>query len=252
MRARSLLPLYGGRLNISLVIIEGVTKRYGDLVAVDDLYLSVAAGEIYALLGANGAGKSSLIRVILGIAAADSGRVTVCGQDLAKNARAAKKHIGYLPEELFLYERLTGREYLHLVAGLKEADASTVAAEIEFFELQEAQGKWVGGYSLGMRKKLGLAAAMIGAPDVLVLDEPLNGLDVEMMRKLRARLGAERSAGRAILISSHVMSFVERTCDRIGVMRSGRLIAEGSMEQLRAMTKLSDAPLEDLFFHLVG
>ena len=237
-------------MNNSLIRVEGVTKSYGDLVAVGDVSLSVAAGEIYGLVGANGAGKSTLIRMIAGITSPDAGKLFVCGEDLSRRAPAVKHRIGYLPEELFLYERLTGEEFLRLVAGLKDADPESVKAEIEFFELSAVAGKWIGSYSLGMRKKLGLAAALAGAPDVLVLDEPLNGLDVEMMRKLRLRIEEERERGRAVLTSSHVMSFVERSSNRVGIMRAGALVAEGSPAELRRSTGLDDAPFEDVFFHL--
>ena len=234
----------------STVVVESVTKRYGETLAVDGLSLRVGAGEVYALLGANGAGKSTLIRMMTGLSEPDSGKVTVCGEEMARKPLAAKRHVGYLPEELYFYQRLTGREYLRLVAGLKGADADSTAAEIEFFELSNVADKWVGGYSLGMRKKLGLAAAFTGGPRVLVLDEPLNGLDVEMMRKLRLRLAEERDAGRSFVISSHVMSFVERVADRACVMSAGRVVAEGSPAELRALASMPDAPFEDVFFHL--
>lgn len=234
----------------SAVLVESVTKRYGETVAVDDVSLRVAAGEAYALLGANGAGKSTLIRMIVGLGEPDTGQVAVCGVDMKRRATEAKRHLGYLPEELYFYQRLTGREYLRLVAGLKEADAESVAAEIAFFELSRVADKWVGGYSLGMRKKLGLATAFIGEPRLLVLDEPLNGLDVEMMRKLRLRVEQEKCAGRAFVVSSHVMGFVERVADRVAVMRGGRIVAEGSPATLRDSAQMPDAPFEDVFFHL--
>lgn len=234
----------------STVVVESVTKRYGETLAVDGVSLRVGAGESVALLGANGAGKSTLIRMMTGLSEPDSGRVTVCGEEMARKPLAAKRHVGYLPEELYFYQRLTGREYLRLVAGLKGADADSTAAEIEFFELSNVADKWVGGYSLGMRKKLGLAAAFTGSPRVLVLDEPLNGLDVEMMRKLRLRLAEERDAGRSFVVSSHVMSFVERVSDRACVMSAGRVVAEGSPAELRALASMPDAPFEDVFFRL--
>jgi len=237
-------------LSEHLIRVEGVTKKYGRLLAVNELSLAVSAGEVYALIGANGAGKSTLIRILTGITTADDGKAFICGEDLARRAPQVKRRLGYLPEELFLYNRLTGREYLQLVAGLKDADSDSVLSEIEFFELSAVADKWVGSYSLGMRKKLGLAAAFAGAPDVLVLDEPLNGLDVEMMRKLRLRIEEERTKGRAALVSSHVMSFVERISDRVGIMRGGILVAEGSPQELRARAALLDAPFEDVFFHL--
>ena len=234
----------------SLLVVESVTKRYGETLAVDALSLRVAAGEVYALLGANGAGKSTLIRMMTGLAEPDAGGVTVCGEEMRKRPLAAKRCIGYLPEELYFYQRLTGREYLRLVAGLKGASDARVTEEVEFFELSAVEGKWVGGYSLGMRKKLGLAAAFVGEPRVLVLDEPLNGLDVEMMRKLRLRVGRERDEGRAFVVSSHVMSFVERVADRAGVMRAGRFVAEGSPLELRRHAGMPDEPFEDVFFRL--
>ena len=234
----------------STVVVESVTKRYGETLAVDGVSLRVGAGETVALLGANGAGKSTLIRMMTGLSEPDSGRVTVCGEEMARKPLAAKRHVGYLPEELYFYQRLTGREYLRLVAGLKGAALDSTATEIEFFELSNVADKWVGGYSLGMRKKLGLAAAFTGSPRVLVLDEPLNGLDVEMMRKLRLRLAEERDAGRSFVVSSHVMSFVERVADRACVMSAGRMVAEGSPAELRALASMPDAPFEDVFFHL--
>jgi ABC-type multidrug transport system ATPase subunit len=234
------------------IIIEGVTKRYGEVLAVDRVSLSVSRGEVYSLVGANGAGKSTLLRMLVGITEADAGRLLICGEDLSNRAQSTKKHLGYLPEELILYERLTGKEYLELVAGLKEISKTSIPEELSFFELLSVQNKLVGGYSLGMRKKLGLAAAMLGSPDVLILDEPLNGLDVEMMRKLRHRIEDERNHGRAVLVASHEMSFVERISGRVGIMRSGRLVAEDPPATLRALSGLPDAPFEDVFFHFAG
>jgi len=236
----------------TLVSIEGVTKRYGEVVAVSNLSLSIARGEVYALVGANGAGKSTLMRMLVGITEPDGDRLLICGEQITNHAQTTSRNLGYLPEELVLYERLTGYEYLELVAGLKDTDASRIPIELEFFELLHAQSKLVGGYSLGMRKKLGLAAAMLGSPEVLVLDEPLNGLDVEMMRKLRHRIEDEREAGRAVLVASHVMSFVERISNRVGIMRAGQLTAEGSPGELRARAGMLDVPFEDVFFHYAG
>ncbi|PYP89530.1 MAG: hypothetical protein DMF61_02345 [Blastocatellia bacterium AA13] len=249
--ASALLSLEGGRLTDTLLRVEGVIKRFGPLTAVDNVSLAVSAGEVFSLAGANGAGKSTLIRMITGISEPDSGSVFIKDEDLTHRLPSTKRHLGYLPEELVLYERLTGREYLELVAGLKEADPTEISNELAYFELAVVQNKLVGEYSLGMRKKLGLAAAMIGRAELLVLDEPLNGLDVEMMRRLRERIESERSAGRAFVISSHVMSFVERVSDRVGIMRSGKIVAEGAPADLRTLSKLSTAPFEDVFFYFV-
>jgi ABC-type multidrug transport system ATPase subunit len=235
---------------LTLIKVESVTKRYGNLVAVNNLSLQIPAGEVYALVGANGAGKSTLMRMIVGITESDEGQVLICGEDLSSRLPTTKKHLGYLPEELIFYDQLTGSEYLQLVAGLKEADESQIGVELEFFGIAQAAKKLVGGYSLGMRKKLGLCAACLGSPDVLILDEPLNGLDVEMMRKLRRRIESERQKGKAVLVSSHVMSFVERVSDRVGVMRAGKLVAEGTAEALRNQTGLREEDFEDVFFRL--
>ncbi len=240
-----------GAQAIRSITVEAVKKSYGNLIAVKDVSLQISAGEVYGLLGANGAGKSTLMRAIVGLSKPDGGNISICGESMERRPLRAKRFVGYLPEELIFYERLTGEEYLHLVAGLKDTDAGSVEEEIDFFELRAVAGKWIGGYSLGMRKKLGLAAAFTGAPRVLVLDEPLNGLDVEMMRKLRERIAAERERGSTLLISSHIMDFVERVCDRVGVMRAGELVAEGTPRELRAQVGLSDAPFEDVFFHLI-
>lgn len=234
------------------LLVESVTRRFGEVVAVDDVTLSVSPGEVYGLIGANGAGKSTLIRMIVGITRPDSGRVLIFGEQVSDHLPGPRRRLGYLPEELIFYERLTGREYLELVAGLKGSERSSISEEIEFFELAGVDRKLVGGYSLGMRKKLGLAAAMIGSPDISVLDEPLNGLDVEMMRKLRLRIEAQRAAGKIIIVSSHVMSFVERICGRVGVMRDGRLVAEGTPKELRIQSGLTSEPFEDVFFHLAS
>ena len=236
----------------SFVIVEEVTKKYGTVLAVDNVSLSISRGEVYSLVGANGAGKSTLIKMLVGITEPGAGRLLICGEDISNRASSTRKHPGYLPEELVLYDRLTGREYLELVAGLKDLDPGEIHEELSFFELTAFQNKLVGGYSLGMRKKLGLAAAMLGSPDVLVLDEPLNGLDVEMMRKLRYRIEDERDRGRALLVASHVMSFVERISGRVGIMKSGKLVAEGPPDELRTTAGMVEAPFEDVFFHFAS
>jgi len=236
----------------SFVVVDQVTKQFGDILAVDNVSLSIPSGEVYSLVGANGAGKSTIIKMLVGITEPGAGRLSIRGEDISNRAQSTRRHLGYLPEELVLYDRLTGREYLELVAGLKDVDTREIDDELSFFELQAVQSKLVGGYSLGMRKKLGLAAAMLGSPDVLVLDEPLNGLDVEMMRKLRYRIEDERDRGRALLIASHVMSFVERVSGRVGIMRAGKLVAEGSTADLRAKAAMPAAPFEDVFFHFAG
>ncbi|HEX8088844.1 MAG TPA: ABC transporter ATP-binding protein, partial [Blastocatellia bacterium] len=209
----------------TLITVEEVTKRYGNIVAVNNVSLAISRGEVYSLVGANGAGKSTLIRMIVGIADPDRGRVLVCGEDLAQRGPTTKRHLGYLPEELILYERLTGKEYLHLVAGLREADAARIPAEVDFFELAHVENKLVGGYSLGMRQRLGVARALIGRPKLLLLDEPTNGLDpaarVEMLQLVQ-RIGQD--FGIAVLVTSHLLGELERVSDHVIVLDGGRLL----------------------------
>lgn len=239
-------------MNEPVVVAKAVTKSYGDVVALKDFSFEIARGEMYSLVGANGAGKSTLIKTLTGLVQPDKGELVICGENLSHRLPTTKRHFGYLPEELIFYDRLTGREYLELVAGLKDSNRAEIAGQIDFFELDSVQEKLVGGYSLGMRKKLGLAAAFLGDPDVLILDEPLNGLDVEMMRKLRLKLIEIKASGRSALISSHVMSFVERVSDRVGVMQAGVLVAEASPADLRSIANVPNAPFEDVFFALTS
>lgn len=232
-----------------IVTITGVTKRYGDLIAVDDVSLDVG-GEILGLLGANGAGKSTLLKMLVGLLKPDSGKLFVDGHDVRLDGVEARRLIGYLPEDLELYERLTGREFLRFVTGIKgepPVDALLDAAFDEFGILEKSD-HLIKEYSLGMRKKTGLIAAMAGRPRLLVLDEPLNALDAQTMRLVERKLEAFRDAGGAVILSSHVMGFVERVCTRVVVLRSGHIVANDTPARLRAETGLAAEPFDDVFF----
>lgn len=236
-----------------LVEVEGVTKRYGELTAVDSV--SFAAGaEIFGLLGSNGAGKSTTIKMLVGLLRPDSGRLRVAGHDVVRDGLEARRAVGYLPEDLELYERLTGREFLRMVAGLKGSppDDALVEAELDALGILDKADHLIKEYSLGMKKKTGLIAAFLGSPRVLVLDEPLNALDARSMRLVENRLIAFRDAGGAVILSSHVMAFVERVCSRVLVLRAGRTAAMGTPEALRAEAALPKAPFDDVFFHFAG
>lgn len=230
--------------------VRGVSKRYHQTVAaLDDVSLTVD-GEIFGLLGANGAGKSTLLKSILGIVEPDQGQILVGGHKAGRLGQEAKKLIGYLPENLRLYERLTGWEFLEFIAGIKGVnDLSGVEGDLERFGLMDRRHVLTGEYSLGMRKKLGLAAAMMGDPPLLLLDEPLNGLDTESMRLLRLRIDELRQRGSTIVISSHVMSFVERICARMVILRNGCIAVEGTAGALRREAAMPDQPFEDVFLH---
>jgi ABC-type multidrug transport system ATPase subunit len=230
--------------------VRGVSKLYHKTVtALDDVSLTVD-GEIFGLLGANGAGKSTLLKSILGIVEPDNGEILVGGHKAGRLAADAKKLIGYLPENLRLYERLTGWEFLEFIAGIKGvSDMSGVEADLERLGMADRRHVLAGEYSLGMRKKLGIAAAMMGDPPLLLLDEPLNGLDTESMRLLRLRIEELRGRGSTIVISSHVMSFVERICGRMAILRNGRIAVEGTADDLRREAAMPDQAFEDVFLH---
>lgn len=232
--------------------IEGAVKRYGELTALGGVSLRVSSG-IYGLLGANGAGKSTLFKAVAGLVSLDEGAIRVSGLDAAREGLEVRRRLGYLPENLELYDRLTGAELLELVAGLKGLGGATAEARewLELFELWRWRDHLIAEYSLGMRKKIGLVAALLGDPELVLLDEPLNGLDTDSMRRLRLRIEEmAASGGTTFLISSHVMSFVERVCDGVAVLRRGRLIAEGTPESLGREAGLAGQPFEDVFLAL--
>ncbi len=230
--------------------VEQVSKSFGKIQALDNVSLE-AEGEIFGLLGANGAGKSTLYRAILDLAACDSGTIQVAGYDVSRQSVEARRQIGYLPEELELYDRLSGWETLELVAGLKDLDNASDRQEwLEYFGLDSSRDVMVGEYSLGMRKKIGLIAALMGTPRLALLDEPLNGLDTESMRRLRLRIQEMVRAGTTFVISSHVMSFVERVCDRLAILRRGHLVAIGTPNDIRQQAEMPGEPFEDVFLKL--
>ena len=235
---------------VSALQVRDLVKRYQETVAVNGVSLNVGPGEIFGLLGANGAGKSTMLKCILGLLRPDAGEIRVWGDEVRKDPLAARRRIGYLPEDLRLYDRLTGWEMIELVCGLKDvACDARVEESFRYFGLYERRGEMVGEYSLGMRKKIGLIAALAGYPKLLLLDEPLNGLDAESMRLLRLRLGELAADGVAIVLSSHVMGFVERVCRRVAVLKKGELVAEGAPGDLRKKSGLADEPFDDVFLH---
>ena len=232
------------------LVLQGVVKSFGEVRALDGVSLTVEGG-VFGLLGANGAGKSTLFRSILELVPFDEGTIRVCGLDIKTDGLAARRHVGYLPEELRLYDRLTGRELLSFVAGLRRLDNREERLEwLELFGLTDAADLLIAEYSLGMRKKIALTAALMGSPRLALLDEPLNGLDTESMRKLRLKIAQMAGQGTTFVVSSHVMSFVERVCDRVAILRRGRLAAQGSLEEVRRQAGLPESPFEDVFLKL--
>jgi ABC-2 type transport system ATP-binding protein len=217
---------------------EHLTRRFGDLVAVQDVNLRVAPGQFFGFLGPNGAGKSTTIKMLTGLLAPSSGRMQILGIDLTQDSVEVKRQIGVVPEGMALFGRLTGSEYLNFVGrmyGLDRETAAKRAAELlDFMQLADQPQKLVTDYSHGMQKKLALAAAVIHGPKILFLDEPFEGVDAIASGTLKAMLQSMISRGATIILTSHVLEIVERLCSHLAIIHRGRLVAQGSLEELRA------------------
>ena len=234
--------------------VRGLCKSFGRPV-VDRLDLTVAGGEIFALLGTNGAGKTTTLRMVCGLLVPDAGRISVNGADALADPAAAKRATAWLPDEPLLYDRLTPLEYMRFVAGLWSvpADAAREGSERLLSEL----GLWphraeaCGGFSRGMRQKTALAGALLHDPALLVMDEPLSGLDAVASRQVKEMLRARAASGRSVVITTHVLEVAERLADRIGILAGGRLRAEGTFAELRDMAG-GGGTLEDVFLRLTA
>ncbi|WP_336035793.1 ABC transporter ATP-binding protein [Halobacterium yunchengense] len=212
---------------------DGLTRRFGDLVAVDALNLSVNEGEVFGFLGPNGAGKSTTINVLLGFLQPSEGTATVLGHDAASESRQVRERTGLLPEGFELYENLTGRE--HVVSAIETKGASDDPDElVDRVGLDpEAARRRAGGYSKGMTQRLALAIALVGDPDLLILDEPSSGLDPKGAKLLRQIVREEADRGATVFFSSHILGQVEQVCDRVGIMHEGEMVAVDTIENLR-------------------
>src|SRR5580704_8436619 len=226
---------------------EHLTRRFGDLVAVQDVNLRVAPGQFFGFLGPNGAGKSTTIKMLTGLLAPTSGRIQILGLDFARETVAVKRQIGVVPEGLALFGRLTGSEYLTFVGRMYGLDRETTAKRagelLEFMQLADQPKKLVTDYSHGMQKKLALAAAVIHGPKVLFLDEPFEGVDAVAAGTLKSMLQGMIARGATIFLTSHVLEIVERLCTHIAIIHRGQLVAQGSMEELRVGVE-AQTPLE--------
>jgi ABC-2 type transport system ATP-binding protein len=239
------------------VAVEGLTKVFRSKKAVDALSFRVGRGCFFGFLGPNGAGKSTTIRMLTGLLRPTSGDASVEGFRLSGDLLALKRVIGLLPEELPLYERLTGEEYLQFAGrmhGLTSAEVRRRVDELlEFLSLTDERGTMIVEYSQGMRKKVALAAALIHNPRVLFLDEPLNGIDPVSARVVTDLLQRMTSKGVTVFFTSHVLDVVERLCDEVAIIDRGRIVAQGSLDDIRAQRAVgSDASLEDVFLKLVS
>ncbi len=229
--------------------MEGLTKRYGSVAAVDGLDLTVEPGETYGFLGPNGAGKSTTIGLLLDYLRPTAGTIRVLGRD-PRDVVAVHDRIGVLPDRFGVYEDLSGRRHVALVVDTKRTDDDPDAL-LSRVGLSDAADKVAGKYSQGMQQRLALAMALVGAPELLVLDEPFTGLDPHGVRRVREIVREESGRGATVFFSSHVLGQVELVCDRVGVLHNGRLVAEGSLDGLRERAGTDgDATMEDVFVAL--
>jgi ABC-2 type transport system ATP-binding protein len=227
------------------IATEHLTRRFGDLVAVQDVNLRVAPGQFFGFLGPNGAGKSTTIKMLTGLLAPSSGRMQILGVDFTENPVEVKRQIGVVPEGMALFGRLTGAEYLNFVGRMYGLDRTTAAKRatelLEFMQLTDQPKSLVTDYSHGMQKKLALAAAVIHGPKILFLDEPFEGVDAVASNTLKAMLQSMIDRGATIFLTSHVLEIVERLCTHVAIIHRGQLVAQGSLEELRAGVEAQSA-----------
>jgi len=236
--------------------IEHLKKSFGDFPAVDGVSLEVAAGEIFGFLGPNGAGKTTTIKMVAGLLRPDAGSIRICGRDLARFSEQCKRDTGYIPDRPWLYDKLTGREYLQFIASLYDMDTDRFRRRagryLELFELDRWQDHLIEGYSHGMRQKLIMTSILILDQPLLVVDEPMVGLDPRSARIVKELFRQQANRGRGVFLSTHSLEIAEELCARIGIIIQGRLRALGTVEELRRLAGTGDAGLEEIFLELTG
>lgn len=235
----------------ALVALDGVTKRYGRKLAVNDLWLQLYAGEVFAFLGPNGAGKTTTLKMSTGLLAPDQGSVTVCGIPMGPEAPAAKQRIAYVPDQPFLYDKLTGREFIDFTSEMygvpRKAARDRFEEMVARLDMSAFVDQLSESYSHGMKQRVALAAAMIHRPRVLIVDEPIVGLDPRTIRVIKTMFREIATDGGAVFMSTHTLDVAEQIGDRIGILHQGRLIALGTLAELQ---RRSTGRLEDIFLHL--
>ena len=240
----------------AMIKLNALTKRYGSFRAVDAIDLTVPKGELFGFLGPNGAGKTTTLRMIAGILRPTSGTVHIGGIDVSANPMAAKAVLGYIPDRPFIYEKLTGAEFLRFVAGLYSQNGKDIEHRghelLSLFDLNNWRDELVESYSHGMRQKLIIASAFIHKPDVIVVDEPMVGLDPKATRILKDLFSEYTRRGHTIMMSTHTLEVAETMCDRIGIIQGGKIRALGTMAELRASSTHGAEGLEQIFLKLTG
>ena len=240
-----------------MIELINLNKKFGNFQAVRDVSLQVLPGEVFGFLGPNGAGKTTTIRMMAGLMKPTSGHILLCGKDVSQEPEEAKSLLGFIPDRPYLYEKLTGQEFLEFVADLHGVDSGDhrgkrIAELLELFDLQGWNHELVEGYSNGMRQRLTIAAALIHRPKVLIVDEPMVGLDPKGARLVKRLFFELAVAGVSVFMSTHILEVAEEMCHRIGIINEGRLIALGTIQELREKAQSTDERLEPLFLKLTG
>ena len=239
-----------------MIRLTNLTKRYGSFTAVDDIALEVPKGQLFGFLGPNGAGKTTTLRMIAGILQPTSGTVEVAGHDIQVDPIAAKSQLGFIPDRPYVYEKLTGAEFLRFVAGLYGQGGSGVESRMDellaLFELTDWKDQLVEKYSHGMRQKLIISSALVHRPDVIVVDEPMVGLDPKGQSFLKDLFRQFCDRGGTVLMSTHTLEIAEAVCDRIAIIQRGKIAAVGTMTEIRQQTESHGQSLEQVFLKLTG
>jgi ABC-2 type transport system ATP-binding protein len=239
-----------------MIRLENLTKRFQQVTAVDDVSVRVAPGEIYGFLGPNGAGKTTTIKMLAGIMRPTSGRIFIDGLDLQKHPIEVKGRVGFIPDRPFLYEKLTGLEFMSFMANLYgfngDGREQRIRQFLELFELTEWGSELVGSYSHGMKQRLIMSSALLHEPRVFIVDEPLVGLDPKGARLIKRIFSKLKNSGLTVFISTHTLGIAEELCDRIGIIQKGKLVAEGTVAELKELAGQENSHLESIFLHLTG
>ena len=239
-----------------MITTKDLTKRFGKLIAVDSLTMQVEAGELFGFLGPNGAGKTTTINMLTGLIRPTAGTATICGYDVRTEASQVKAITGLMPDTPHLYETLTGRQFVRFIADLYEIDPQRSEQRMEelfaAFELTDTADALIKSYSYGMQKKILLTAVLVHEPRVLFLDEPTSGLDPKSARITKELLRECCDQGGTVFMTTHILEIAERVCDRIGIINAGKLVAVGTMEELRQSRAATDLSLEDIFLELTA
>lgn len=237
-----------------MIRLVHLTKKFGSFTAVDDVNLEVQAGEFFGFLGPNGAGKTTTIKMMTGLFSPTSGQVFIDGYDIAKQATEAKHSTGFIPDQPFLYDKLTGREFLYFSGGLYRMDKRQLRKRIDelidHFKIEEWIDKRAEDYSQGMRQRVVIAAALLHDPQVIIIDEPMIGLDPQSAHIVKATLKQKTREGSTVFMSTHSLPIVEELCDRVAIIKNGRLIFDDRMSALEAFKQRHDGKFESVFLEL--